>query len=166
MRPVRIWNALMLSSPEIDFFPGRAKIVKLTMTHPKAGVGASPPTVPASQPWGSNHDRMYYYVCICIEVTFRGVPMELGINWAWVRGPSKVGPMSQPRSTINAASRTLDQTHACMRFLSQLYSRHDRSDSRSFSHVRSKWRCTLHLSDGHKRQFIHVMVDCAANNKI
>ena len=32
-------------------------------------------------------------------------PWKGASNWAWGRGQSKVGPMSQPHSTINIASR-------------------------------------------------------------
>ena len=48
--------------------------------------------------------------------------VQLGLG----EGPiNKVGPMSQPRSTIDVASRTLILTRAHMRFLNQLYSMGD-----------------------------------------
>ena len=53
------------------------------------------------------------------------VPMGLGVLLDLGEGLiNKVGPMSQPRGTIDTASRALDHTHAFnMHFLSQLYSR-------------------------------------------
>ena len=58
-------------------------------------------------------ENVCIYVCMngCIEVSLRGVPMERGVNWAWGRGPSKVGPiMPQPAGTIGPASCMLTYT--------------------------------------------------------
>ena len=38
--------------------------------------------------------------------------MERGVHLGRGRGLSKVGPMSQPRDTIDTESHTLDHTHA------------------------------------------------------
>ena len=52
---------------------------------------------------------------VCIEVALRGVPMGSGVKLGPGEGPIEiVGPMSQPRGTIDTASRTLDHTHARM----------------------------------------------------
>ena len=50
--------------------------------------------------------------------------MEMPIVSGVPTGPRLVGPMSQPRGTIDTVSRTLDHTYALNeRFLNQLYSR-------------------------------------------
>ena len=49
---------------------------------------------------------------ICVEVDLVEVPMESGVQLGLGEGPiNKVGPMSQPRGTINTASRTLICTY-------------------------------------------------------
>ena len=50
-------------------------------------------------------------------------PWDRALNWAWGWGPSKVGPMSRPRGTIETVSRMLDHasTLVCA-VCSQLYS--------------------------------------------
>ena len=50
-------------------------------------------------------------------------PWKGGVQLSLGEGPSKVGPMSQPRGTINTVSRTLIRTNARVRFPNQLYSR-------------------------------------------
>ena len=60
----------------------------------------------------------------CIEVSLCGVPMGSDVQLGLGEGPiGIVGPMSQPRGTIDTASRTL--AHICTlvcAFCSQLYS--------------------------------------------
>ena len=61
---------------------------------------------------------------VCIEVALRGIAHCYGRS-NWAKGPIGImGTISQPRSTIDTMSLTLDHTHAFnMRFLNQLYSR-------------------------------------------
>ena len=64
------------------------------------------------------------YLCMYVwRLPFMECPWNWASNWALRRGPSKVGPMFQPRGTIDTASCTLIRTKACVRFLNQLYSR-------------------------------------------
>ena len=62
---------------------------------------------------------------VCIEVVLRGIGHGIEqIKLVLGEGPNdKVGPMSQPRGTIDTASRTLICTNVEVRFLNQLYSR-------------------------------------------
>ena len=54
-------------------------------------------------------------MCVCLEVTLRGVPMEMGVQLGLGEGPIKSeSPMSQPLGTIDTASLMLDHIHAHM----------------------------------------------------
>ena len=63
------------------------------------------------------------YVCMYKGCPSWNCPWDRASNWAWGRGPSKVGPMSQPRGTIDTPSRMLIHTNTHVHFLNQLYSR-------------------------------------------
>ena len=62
---------------------------------------------------------------VCIEVPFVKMPMGSGIQLGQGEGPIRlVGPISQPRGTIDTASLTLAHTCALnVCFLNQLYFR-------------------------------------------
>ena len=79
------------------------------------------------------------YVCMYVYM-HRGCPLwSCPLLWALQlrlgEGPiGIVGPVSQPRGTINTVSRTLDHIYALnVRFLNQLYSRQPVSSCRRYS---------------------------------
>ena len=64
------------------------------------------------------------YVCMYRGCHLWNCPRDRAFQLGLGEGPiNKLGPMTKPLGTIDTASCTLIRTHACIHFLSQLYSR-------------------------------------------